>query len=42
VTKLEITCIECGDKFGKYSGDIDESTCLTCILIKEDPDAIKE
>ena len=42
VTKLEITCIECGDKFGKYSGDIDESTCLTCILIEEDPDAIKE
>ena len=38
----QTTCIECGDKFGKYSGDIDESTCLTCILMKEDPDAIKE
>ena len=38
----KVTCIECGDIFDKYSGDIDERTCLTCVLIIEDPEAIKE
>ena len=38
----KITCIECEDKFDKYSGDMDERTCLTCILKKEDPETIKE
>ena len=28
----KVTCIECGDIFGKFTGDIDERTCLTCIL----------
>jgi len=41
VTKLEITCIECGDKFDRYTGDMDERTCLTCVLKEEDPDVIK-
>ena len=39
---IEITCIECEDKFDKFSGDIDERTCLTCILKEEDPETIKE
>ena len=39
---IEITCIECGDKFNKYSGDMDERTWLTCILKEEDPETIKE
>ena len=39
---IEITCIECGDKFDKYSGDVDERTCMTCILKDEDPEVIKE
>ena len=38
---IEVTCIECGDKFDKYTGDMDERTCLTCILKAEDPDVIK-
>tara|TARA_Y100001951_G_scaffold28626_1_gene22426 strand:+ start:248 stop:403 length:156 start_codon:yes stop_codon:yes gene_type:complete len=38
---IEVTCIECGDKFNKFQGDMDERTCMTCILKKEDPDAIK-
>ena len=38
---IEITCIECGDKFNKYTGDMDERTCLTCVLKEEDPDVIK-
>jgi len=37
---IEITCIECGDKFNKFQGDMDERTCMTCILKEEDPDAI--
>ena len=42
MTKIEITCIECGHKFNEYSGSMDERTCTTCILKEEDPDAIKE
>ena len=38
----KVTCIECGDIFGKFTGDIDERTCLTCILENEDPEVIKE
>jgi len=38
---IEITCIECGHKFDKYTGDMDERTCLTCVLKEEDPDVIK-
>ena len=37
----QITCIECGDKFDRTTGDVDERTCLTCILKAEDPDVIK-
>ena len=37
---IEITCIECGHKFNKFTGDMDERTCLTCILKEEDPDVI--
>jgi len=40
MTKLEITCIECGDKFDRYTGDMDERTCLTCVLKEEDPDVV--
>ena len=29
---IEITCIECGDKFDKFTGDMDERTCMTCVL----------
>ena len=39
---IKITCIECGDKFDKYSGDVDERTCMTCILKDEDTEVIKE
>ena len=39
---IETTCIECGDKFDKFSGDMDERTCLTCVLKNEDPEVIKE
>ena len=39
---IEITCIECGDKFDKFTGDMDERTCMTCILKDEDPEVIKE
>ena len=39
---IEITCIECGDKFDKFTGDMDERTCMTCVLKNEDPDVIKE
>ena len=39
---IETTCIECGDKFDKFSGDMDECTCLTCVLKNEDPEVIKE
>ena len=38
---IEITCIECGDKFNKFQGDMDERTCMTCVLKKEDPDVIR-
>ncbi len=38
---IEITCIECGDKFNKLQGDMDERTCMTCILKEEDPEVIK-
>ena len=39
---IEITCIECGDKFDKFTGDMDERTCMTCVLKDEDPNVIKE
>ena len=39
---IEATSIECGDKFNGYTGDMDERTCLTCILKEEDPEVIKE
>ena len=35
------TCIECGDKFNKFQGEMDERTCMTCVLKKEDPDVIR-
>ena len=38
----KIICRECGDILDKYSGDIDERTCMTCILKNEDPEVIKE
>ena len=38
---IEITCIECGDKFNKFQGSLEERTCMTCILKAEDPDAIR-
>ena len=38
---IEVTCIECGDKFDKYTGDMDVRMCLTCILKAQDPDVIK-
>ena len=43
MTKMNprITCIECGHKFDKYTGDMDVRMCLTCILKAEDPDVIK-
>jgi len=43
MTKMNprITCIECGDKFNRTTGDMDERTCLTCVLKEEDPDVIK-
>ena len=37
---IEITCIECGDKFNKFQGSMEERTCMTCILKAEDTDAI--
>jgi|TARA_R100001530_G_scaffold62457_1_gene44934 hypothetical protein len=39
---IEITCIECEDKFNKFQGDIEERTCMTCILKNEDPEVISE
>ena len=27
---IEITCIECGHKFSKFRGDMDERTCNIC------------
>ena len=42
VRMIEATCIECGDKLNGYTGDMDERTCLTCILKEEDPEVIKE
>ena len=42
VRMIEAPCIECGDKFNGYTGDMDERTCLTCILKEEDPEVIKE
>ena len=38
---IEITCIECGHKFDKYTGDMDVRMCLTCVLKSQDPDVIK-
>ena len=38
---IEITCIECGDKFNKFQGSLEERTCMTCILKAEDPDVIR-
>jgi len=40
VMTVEITCIECGDKFNQFQGILEERTCLTCILKNEDPEAI--
>ena len=37
---IEITCIECGDKFNEFQGDMDERTCMTCVLKQESPDVI--
>ena len=42
VMMIEITCIECEDKFNKFQGDIEERTCMTCILKNEDPEVISE
>jgi len=39
---MEITCIECGDKFNKFQGNMEERTCMTCILKNEDPEVISE
>ena len=36
-----VECVECGDKFNKFQGDMDERTCMTCILKREDPDVIR-
>ena len=43
MTKMnpQITCIECGDKFDRTTGDVDKHICITCILKAEDPDVIK-
>ena len=38
---IEITCVECGDKFNKFQGILEERTCMTCILKREDPDVIR-
>ena len=38
---IEVTCIECGHKFDKYTGDMDVRMCLTCVLKSQDPDVIK-
>ena len=38
---IEVTCIKCGFPFNKFTGDMDERTCLTCVLKDEDPDVIK-
>ena len=37
----EATCIECGDRFNEFQGDVDERTCMTCVLKKESPDVIR-
>ena len=34
-------CIECGDTFNKFQGILEERTCMTCILKREDPDVIR-
>jgi len=38
---IEITCCNCLEKFTKFSGDVDERMCMTCILIDEAPEIIK-
>ena len=38
---IEVTCIECGDKFDRTTGAVDKHICITCILKAEDPDVIK-
>jgi len=38
---IEITCIECGHKFNKFQGDMDNRTCMTCVLKRDDPEAIR-
>jgi len=40
VIKIE-ECIECGDTFNKFQGILEERTCMTCILKREDPDVIR-
>ena len=36
-----VECVECGDRFNKFQGILEERTCMTCILKREDPDAIR-
>ena len=38
---IEITCIECGDFLNKIQDNMDERTCMTCVLKREDPDVIR-
>ena len=38
---MDTKCIKCGDRFNEFQGDIDERTCMTCVLKVEDPDAIR-
>ena len=36
-----VECVECGDRFNKFQGILEEGTCMTCILKREDPDVIR-
>jgi len=38
---IEITCIECGDKFNKFQGSLEWRSSMTWILKAEDPDSIR-
>jgi len=40
VIKIEV-CIECGDFLNKIQDNMDERTCMTCVLKKESPDVIR-
>ena len=33
-------CVECGDFLNKIQDNMDERTCMTCVLKKESPDVI--